>query len=111
MFKNVGLTKTAQVKGLDLSGLDACYITVRAWKIDEDCTELSIKAHTLKGRESVYCQLVVGDGFVTVTEGESIRKFFKRADEVVKEVTRVYKACYISSFCIKFNLASIFSVA
>ncbi|KAL1814217.1 hypothetical protein ACET3Z_024282 [Daucus carota] len=85
VFKNVGLTKTAQVKGLDLSGLDACYITVRAWKIDEDCTELSIKAHTLEGRESVYCQLVVGDGFVTVTEGESIRKFFKRADEVVKE--------------------------
>ena len=108
-FKDVGLTKNVQEKGLDISGLDACYLTIRAWKIDGDFTELSIKSHTLKGHQ--YCTLEVGDGFVTVALGESLQNFFKHANEVVKEVTRVYEACYISDFGIKINLVSIFSAA
>ncbi|XP_017258824.1 uncharacterized protein LOC108227935 isoform X1 [Daucus carota subsp. sativus] len=82
-FKDVGLTKNVQEKGLDISGLDACYLTIRAWKIDGDFTELSIKSHTLKGHQ--YCTLEVGDGFVTVALGESLQNFFKHANEVVKE--------------------------
>lgn len=89
----MGLSKIVQVKGLDLSGLDACYITLRACKTDGDCTELSVKAHTLRGEQYVHCRLVVGDGFVTLTEGESILNFLKHGEEVVKEVTRFYKAC------------------
>lgn len=93
-----------QVNGLDLRGLDACYVTLRAWKTDGDCTEFSVKAHTLKGQQCVHRRLLVSDGFVTITEGESIRDFFKHAEEVVKEVTRFYKACYVSVFYVKFDL-------
>lgn len=74
-------------------------MTLRAWKTDGDCTEFSVKAHTLKGQHCVHRRLLVGDGFVTITEGESIRDFFKHAEEVVKEVTRFYKACYVCFWC------------
>ncbi|KAK1367399.1 hypothetical protein POM88_042960 [Heracleum sosnowskyi] len=84
-IKNVGLSTIVQVKGLDISGLDACYITLRAWKTDGDCTELSVKARTSMGQQYVHCSLAVGDGFVTVTEGESITDFFKHAEELLKE--------------------------
>ncbi|KAK1367401.1 hypothetical protein POM88_042962 [Heracleum sosnowskyi] len=84
-FENVGLSGIVQVNGLDLRGLDACYVTLRAWKADGDCTEFSVKAHTLKGQQCVHRRLLVCDGFVTITEGESIRDFLKHAEEVVKE--------------------------
>ncbi|KAK1386503.1 GATA zinc finger domain-containing protein [Heracleum sosnowskyi] len=84
-FENVGLSGRVQVNGLDLCGLNACYITLRAWKMDGRCTELSVKAHALKGQQCVHCRLVVGDGFVTITRGESIRRFFEHAEEAEEE--------------------------
>ncbi|KAK3227169.1 hypothetical protein Dsin_007031 [Dipteronia sinensis] len=84
-FENVGMNGTVQGDGLDLSGLSACFITLRAWKLDGRCTELSVKAHALKGQQCVHCRLVVGDGFVTITRGESIRRFFEHAEEAEEE--------------------------
>lgn len=71
--------------GLDLGGLSACFITLRAWKLDGRCTELSVKAHALKNGQCVHSRLVVGDGFVTITRGESIRRFFEHAEEAEEE--------------------------
>ncbi|XP_049368404.1 uncharacterized protein LOC125833303 [Solanum verrucosum] len=84
-YENVGLSGRVQVSGLDLSGFNACYITLRAWKLDGRCSELSVKAHALKGQQCVHCRLVVGDGFVTITRGESIRRFFEHAEEAEEE--------------------------
>ncbi|KAD7478219.1 hypothetical protein R6Q59_007668 [Mikania micrantha] len=84
-FENVGLNVRAQVNGLDLMGFNSCYITLRAWKKDGRCNELSVKAHALKGQQCVHCRLLVGDGFVTITRGESIRRFFEHAEEAEEE--------------------------
>ncbi|KAI3446397.1 hypothetical protein Pfo_003062 [Paulownia fortunei] len=84
-FENVGLSGRVQVNGLDLSGLNACYITLRAWKMDGRCNELCVKAHALRGQQCVHCRLVVGDGYVTITIGESIRRFFEHAEEAEEE--------------------------
>ncbi|KAI3723263.1 hypothetical protein L2E82_34727 [Cichorium intybus] len=84
-FENVGLNVRVQVNGLDLEGLNACYITLRAWKKDGRYNEISVKAHALKGQPCVHCRLVVGDGFVTITRGESIRRFFEHAEEAEEE--------------------------
>lgn len=84
-FENVGLSGKVQVKGLDLTGLNSCYITLRAWKMDGRCTELCVKAHALKGQQCVHCRLVVGDNFVTITRGENIRGFFEHAEEAEEE--------------------------
>ncbi|KAK1410957.1 hypothetical protein QVD17_37500 [Tagetes erecta] len=84
-FENVGLKVKAQVSGLDLTGLNSCYITLRAWKKDGRCNELSVKAHALKGQQCVHCRLLVGDGFVTITRGEGIRRFFEHAEEAEEE--------------------------
>ncbi|KAG2683285.1 hypothetical protein I3760_10G024900 [Carya illinoinensis] len=84
-FENVGMVGNVQVSGLDLSGLSACFVTLKAWKLDGRCTELSVKAHALKGQQCVHGRLVVGDGFVTITRGESIRSFFEHAEEAEEE--------------------------
>ncbi|WCJ34046.1 hypothetical protein M5689_015372 [Euphorbia peplus] len=84
-FENVGMNGSVQVDGLDLGGLTSCFITLRAWKLDGRCTELSVKAHALRGQPCVHCRLVVGDGFVTITRGESIRRFFEHAEEAEEE--------------------------
>ncbi|KAL3632386.1 hypothetical protein CASFOL_025370 [Castilleja foliolosa] len=84
-FENVGLIGKVQVSGLDLSELNACYITLRACKTDGRCTELCVKAHALQGQQCVHCRLVVGDGFVTITRGESITRFFEHAEEAEEE--------------------------
>ncbi|KAH1039225.1 hypothetical protein J1N35_040968 [Gossypium stocksii] len=84
-FENVGMNGTVQVNGLDLGGLSICYITLRAWKLDGRCSEISVKAHALKGQQCVHCRLVVGDGYVTITRGESIRIFFEHAEEAEEE--------------------------
>lgn len=84
-YENVGMKGSVQVNGLDLSSLGACFITLRAWKLDGRCTELSVKAHALKGQQCVHCRLVVGDGYVTITRGESIRRFFEHAEEAEEE--------------------------
>ena len=79
------MNASVQVNGLDLDGLNSCYITLRAWKLDGHCSELSVKAHALKGQQCVHCRLVVGDGYVTITRGESIRRFFEHAEEAEEE--------------------------
>ncbi|PPD96741.1 hypothetical protein GOBAR_DD06231 [Gossypium barbadense] len=84
-FENVGMNGSVRVRGLDLDGLSSCYITLRAWKLDGRCSELSVKAHALKGQQCVHCRLVVGDGYVTITRGENIRRFFEHAEEVEEE--------------------------
>jgi hypothetical protein len=84
-FENVGLSVRVQVNGLDLTGLNSCYITLRAWKLDGRCTELCVKAHSLKGQQCVHCRLAVGDGCVTITKGENIRSFFEHAEEAEEE--------------------------
>ncbi|KAK7392776.1 hypothetical protein VNO78_21224 [Psophocarpus tetragonolobus] len=84
-FENVGMNGCVQVNGLDLGGLSACFITLRAWKLDGRCTELSVKAHALKGQRCVHCRLVVGDGYVMITKGENIRRFFEHAEEAEEE--------------------------
>ncbi|MBA0830164.1 hypothetical protein Goarm_014708 [Gossypium armourianum] len=40
-FENVGMKGSVQVNGLDLDCLNSCYITLRAWKLDGRCSELS----------------------------------------------------------------------
>lgn len=84
-FENVGLNVCVQVNGLDLCGLSACFITLRAWKLDGRCTEFSVKAHALKGQQCVHCRLIVGEGYVTITKGETIRRFFEHAEEAEEE--------------------------
>ncbi|KAK8593625.1 hypothetical protein V6N13_042810 [Hibiscus sabdariffa] len=84
-FENVGMNGSVQVNGLDLDGLSVCYITLKAWKLDDHCSEFSVKAHALKGQQCVHCRLVVGDGHVTITKGESIRRFFEHAEEAEEE--------------------------
>ncbi|KAK9725625.1 hypothetical protein RND81_05G158200 [Saponaria officinalis] len=85
-FENVGMNGSVQVNGLELAGLTACFITLRAYKLDgRGYTEYSVKAHALKERQCVHCRLVVGDGYVTITRGESIRRFFEHAEEAEEE--------------------------
>lgn len=84
-FENVGLSDSVQVTGLDLGGLNACFITLRAWKNDGRSTEISVKAHALNGQHCVHSRLIVGNGFVTITRGESIRRFFEHAEEAEEE--------------------------
>ncbi|KAH0468486.1 hypothetical protein IEQ34_003519 [Dendrobium chrysotoxum] len=84
-FEDVGMNGKVEVKGLDLSSFSACFITLRAWKLDGRCTELSVKAHALNGQTCVHRRLVVGDGFVTITKGDSIKCFFEHAEEVEEE--------------------------
>lgn len=74
-----------EISGLDLGGLSACFITLRAWKLDGRYTELRVKAHALKGQPCVHRRMIVGDGFVTITKGESIRRFFEHAEEAEEE--------------------------
>lgn len=84
-FENVGTNGCVQVSGLDLGGLSVCFITLRAWKLDGRCTELSVKANALKGQQCVHCRLSVRDGYVTITKGESIRRFFEHAEEAEED--------------------------
>lgn len=84
---------SVKVNGLDLGGLSACFITLRAWKLDGRCTELSVKAHALKGQQCIHCRLIVGDGYVTITRGETIRRFFEHAEEAEEEeVVQIQKS-------------------
>ncbi|OAY75653.1 hypothetical protein ACMD2_11295 [Ananas comosus] len=84
-FEDVGMNGDVEISGLDLGGLSACFITLRAWKLDGRYTELRVKAHALKGQPCVHRRMIVGDGFVTITKGESIRRFFEHAEEAEEE--------------------------
>ncbi|XP_047972042.1 uncharacterized protein LOC125214879 [Salvia hispanica] len=84
-FKNVGLRVRVQVTGVDLSGLSACYITLRAWKMDGRCNELCVKAHALQAPQCAHCRLAVGDGYVRIIIGGNIKRFFEHAEEAKEE--------------------------
>ena len=84
-FEDVGLSEGARVDGLDLANISFFYITLRAWKHDGRCTEISVKAHGLKGRQCVHRRLFVGDGHVSISKGESIKRFFEEAEEAEEE--------------------------
>ncbi|XP_066396707.1 uncharacterized protein [Miscanthus floridulus] len=84
-FENVGMNAQVHRNGIDLDQFEDYFITLRAWRLDGQCTELCVKAHALKGQSCVHHRLVVGDGFVTMTKGESIRNFFEHAEEAEEE--------------------------
>ncbi|XP_010517692.1 PREDICTED: uncharacterized protein LOC104793109 isoform X1 [Camelina sativa] len=88
-FKYVGNDRSAQVKGIDLRGLHECYITLRAFKKNGRSSEISVKAHALRGQQCVHSRLVVGDGFVSIKRGECIRMFFEHAEEAEEEEDEV----------------------
>lgn len=96
-FENVGLSGKVQVKGLDLRGVNSCYITLRAWRTDGRCTELCVKANALKGQDCVHCRLAVGDNIVTITRGENIREFFEHAEDAEEEEVVLFISGYESS--------------
>ncbi|CAD6202777.1 unnamed protein product [Miscanthus lutarioriparius] len=84
-FENVGMKAQVHRTGIDLDQFEDYFITLRAWRLDGQCTELCVKAHALKGQSCVHHRLVVGDGFVTMTKGEGIRNFFEHAEEAEEE--------------------------
>jgi len=84
-FEDVGLMEYVRAINVDLVNVSACFITVRGWKRDGRCTELCAKAHALNGQLCVHRRLIVGDGFVSITKGESIQRFFERAEETEEE--------------------------
>ncbi|WVZ57877.1 hypothetical protein U9M48_008212 [Paspalum notatum var. saurae] len=84
-FENVGMNGQVHKKGIDLDQFEDYFVTLRAWRLDGRCTELCVKAHALKGQSCVHRRLIVGDGFVTITKGESIRSFFEYAEEAEEE--------------------------
>jgi hypothetical protein len=88
-FKYVGNDRSARVNGLDLRGLHECYITLRAFKKNGRPSEISVKAHALRGQQCVHSRLVVGDGFVSIKRGECIRMFFEHAEEAEEEEDEV----------------------
>jgi hypothetical protein len=90
-FENVGMNAQVHRNGIDLDQFEDYFITLRAWRLDGQFTELCVKAHALKGQSCVHHRLVVGDGFVTMTKGESIRSFFEHAEEAEEE-----DVCYLS---------------
>ncbi|KAJ7543153.1 hypothetical protein O6H91_09G027200 [Diphasiastrum complanatum] len=84
-FEDSGLSESAVKGGLDLGNIADCFVTVRAWRLDGRCNELCAKAHALKGRLCVHRRLFVGDGYVSISKGESIQQFFEQAEETEEE--------------------------
>ncbi|XP_062210479.1 uncharacterized protein LOC133911978 [Phragmites australis] len=84
-FEDVGMNSQVHRNGINLDQFEDYFITLRAWRLDGHYTELCVKAHALKGQSCVHHRLVVGDGFVTITKGESIRSFFEHAEEAEEE--------------------------
>ncbi|TVU47809.1 hypothetical protein EJB05_07418 [Eragrostis curvula] len=84
-FENVGKNAQVHRSGINLDEFEDYFITLRAWRHDGNCNVLCVKAHALKGQSCVHHRLVVGDGFVTITKGESIRSFFEHAEEAEEE--------------------------
>nr|CAB3500003.1 unnamed protein product [Digitaria exilis] len=84
-FEDVGMNGQVHRKGIDLDQFEDYFVTLRAWRLDGRCTEFCVKAHALKGQSCVHRRLIVGDGYVTITKGESIRSFFEHAEEAEEE--------------------------
>ncbi|KAJ4795698.1 Stress response protein nst1 [Rhynchospora pubera] len=84
-YQDVGMNRKVLHTGLDLTSISTCYISLRACRLDGRITELSVKAHALKGQLCVHRRLIVGDGFVSITKGDSMRQFFEHAEEAEEE--------------------------
>ncbi|KAJ7546306.1 hypothetical protein O6H91_08G034700 [Diphasiastrum complanatum] len=84
-FEDLGLSESVMVDSLDLGNITDCFVTVRGWRRDGRCTELCAKAHALKGQFCVHRRLFVGDGYVSISKGESIQHFFEHAEETEEE--------------------------
>jgi hypothetical protein len=84
-YQDVGMNRKVLHTGLDLTSVSTCYISLRACKSDGRITDLCVKAHALKGQLCVHRRLIVGDGFVSITKGESMRQFFEHAEEAEEE--------------------------
>jgi hypothetical protein len=98
-FEDVGLMEYVRAINVDLVNVSACFITVRGWKRDGRCTELCAKAHALNGQLCVHRRLIVGDGFVSITKGESIQRFFERAEETEEEEVSKIPSLLFFVFC------------
>lgn len=103
------MNRCVQVNGLDLCGLSACFITLRAWKLDGRCAELTVKAHALKGQRCVHCRLIVGEGYVTIMKGESIRRFFEHAEEAEEDEVSLNQGEKSSFYCPSYMFERLFS--
>ncbi|XP_015697368.1 uncharacterized protein LOC102707710 isoform X2 [Oryza brachyantha] len=84
-FENVGMNRQVHRKGLDLDQFEDYFVTLKASSPDGSSRQFCVKAHALKGQSCVHRRLIVGDGFVTITEGESIESFFEHAEEAEEE--------------------------
>uniref|UniRef100_A0ACD5TK27 Uncharacterized protein n=1 Tax=Avena sativa TaxID=4498 RepID=A0ACD5TK27_AVESA len=84
-FEDVGMKGQVHKKGIDLDQYEDYFVTLRAWRMDGRCTEFCVKAHALKGQSCVHHRLIVRDGFVTITKGESVRSFFEHAEEAEED--------------------------
>uniref|UniRef100_A0A0E0EV61 Uncharacterized protein n=1 Tax=Oryza meridionalis TaxID=40149 RepID=A0A0E0EV61_9ORYZ len=84
-FEAVGMNGQVHRKGLDLDQFEDYFVTLRAHYADNKNTDFYVKAHALKGQSCVHRRLIVGDGFVTITKGESIQSFFEHAEEAEEE--------------------------
>ncbi|KAJ4906622.1 Uncharacterized protein Rs2_10280 [Raphanus sativus] len=90
-YQYVGNDGSGQVNGLDLRGLRQCYITVRAFKDNGRSSEISVKAHALRGlkQQCVHSWFVAGDGFFSVKRGDCIRVLFEHAEDVEEQEDEV----------------------
>ncbi|KAF0929704.1 hypothetical protein E2562_023051 [Oryza meyeriana var. granulata] len=84
-FENVGMNEQVHRKGLDLDQFEDYFVTLRVFWLEGGQTDFCVKAHALKGQSCVHRRLIVGDGFVTITKGESIQSFFEHAEEAEEE--------------------------
>ncbi|GAQ85125.1 hypothetical protein KFL_002200100 [Klebsormidium nitens] len=83
-FEDVGTADSATLGNLDLGDfvMTPCWLSVRGWKRDGRCVELFAKASPVtKGGPCVHRRLWVGDGYVAINKGESIQRFFEKAEE------------------------------
>ncbi|XP_008660362.1 uncharacterized protein [Zea mays] len=60
-FENVGMNAQVHRNGIDLDQFEDYFITLRAWRLDGQCTELCVKAHALKGQSCAHHRLVEDD--------------------------------------------------
>jgi hypothetical protein len=97
-FEDVGMNAQVHRSGINLDEFEDYFITLRAWRLDGHYNEFCVKAHALKGQSCVHHRLVVGDGFMTITKGESIRSFFEHAEEAEEEDVRQLPSWWHISF-------------
>jgi hypothetical protein len=100
-FEDVGTADSATVGNLDLGEfvMTPCWLSVRGWKKDGRCVELFAKASpATKGNPCVHRRLWVGDGYVAINKGESIQRFFEKAEEADEDVSALFASWALQHF-------------